>query len=183
MTTYDTLKRLKMVILNFTEKNITPKSILLVDTISNSLRNINPKSKIADDLILNSLEFAALIIEIEGEFDIVIKDENLKNIETIGDLCKIIDNIKGGAVKMDKILKAIVDATVKVLKIDASRVIPRADFRDDLGAESIAIMEIVKEIEISLDINLFNHIENQFRPFNTVQDAYDMIFLEFTSTC
>ncbi len=48
-------------------------------------------TKIADDLGADSLDLVDLIMAVEDEFDIEIPDEDVENIQTIGDIVNYID--------------------------------------------------------------------------------------------
>lgn len=48
-------------------------------------------SAIADDLGADSLDVVDLAMSIEDEFDVVIPDEEIENIRTVGDLVKYVE--------------------------------------------------------------------------------------------
>ena len=50
-------------------------------------------SSIADDLGADSLDVVDLAMAIEDEFDVVIPDEEIENIKTVGDLVKYIESV------------------------------------------------------------------------------------------
>lgn len=56
--------------------------------------SITLESKIAEDLGADSIDAIELIMGVEEEFDIEISDELAVEIKTIGDLVKVINNLK-----------------------------------------------------------------------------------------
>jgi len=52
---------------------------------------IKPESKLTDNLGADSLDLAELIFIMEEKFDIEISDEDAKNIVTVGDAVKVIE--------------------------------------------------------------------------------------------
>jgi len=53
---------------------------------------LNEDTSIISDLELSSLEFLAFISEIEGAMGIRIKEKELRNIDTLGDLVELVEN-------------------------------------------------------------------------------------------
>ena len=64
------------------------------------------------------------------------------------------------------------------LGVDASDVKPGANFTDDLGADSLDIVELVMEFEEEFDLEIPDEDAEQIK---TVQDAVDYISKNATS--
>jgi len=56
--------------------------------------NISSESRIAEDLGADSIDAIELIMGVEEEFDIEISDEVAMDIKTVGDLVKVIEELK-----------------------------------------------------------------------------------------
>lgn len=69
---------------------------------------------------------------------------------------------------IDKIKDIIVDK----LGIDEEKVTPEASFKDDLGADSLDIAELVMELEDEFDMEI---PDEEAEKINTVGDALDFI--------
>ncbi|MBQ2717371.1 MAG: acyl carrier protein [Clostridia bacterium] len=54
--------------------------------------SIKMDSKIIDDLKADSLDVVELLMTLEDEFDIVVSEEEASNLQTVGDIVKLIDN-------------------------------------------------------------------------------------------
>ena len=52
---------------------------------------ITPESSILDDLGADSLDIVDLVMTLEDEFDMEIPDEEIKNIKTVGDIVRYIE--------------------------------------------------------------------------------------------
>ncbi|MCI5501569.1 MAG: acyl carrier protein [Lachnospiraceae bacterium] len=48
----------------------------------------------AGDLGADSLELFQIVMGVEGEFDIIIQDEDAENIKTVGDLFQVISDVR-----------------------------------------------------------------------------------------
>ena len=55
------------------------------------VRNAKPESRIIADLKINSTRIVDIILDIEEEYDIMIDDEVIPGLKTIGDLFRIIN--------------------------------------------------------------------------------------------
>lgn len=64
---------------------------LLVEELQIDEADITLDAKLATDLGVNSIELADLIMLCEDKFDIVIKDENIHNFITIGDVVNYLE--------------------------------------------------------------------------------------------
>ena len=61
---------------------------------------------------------------------------------------------------------------VTVLAVDADKVTPEANFADDLDADSLDLVELVMQLEDSLDVTI---PEDDLADVRTVGDALDLI--------
>lgn len=63
--------------------------ILLIDNFSNK-KNKSEETTI-DALAFDSLDFVELLIDLEKEFNIHIKDDEFEKVQTIGDIIKLVE--------------------------------------------------------------------------------------------
>ncbi len=68
----------------------------------------------------------------------------------------------------DKIKKIIADK----LSVDLEEVVPQASFVDDLGADSLDLVELIMSMEEEFDIDISDEDAEKIA---TVQDAYDYV--------
>jgi len=66
---------------------------LLVEQMGIDEKLITPEAKLIADLELNSLELAEFILTCEDEFQISIKDEDLKKLVCVNDIVEYIENL------------------------------------------------------------------------------------------
>ena len=64
---------------------------ILVDNLNVSADEIKPESELVNDLGINSLELADLILVCEDKFNIVIEDEDLNTLLTVGDIVNYLE--------------------------------------------------------------------------------------------
>jgi len=67
---------------------------LLIEELQIDEADITLDAKLATDLGVNSIELADLIMLCEDKFDIEIKDEDIHNFITIGDVVNYLENLK-----------------------------------------------------------------------------------------
>ncbi|MGD0054261.1 MAG: acyl carrier protein [Acidimicrobiales bacterium] len=65
------------------------------------------------------------------------------------------------------------DNTVEVLAVDPSKVTMEASFGDDLGADSLDLVELVMALEETFDIEV---AEEELKEIRTVGEAFDLIY-------
>ena len=65
------------------------------------------------------------------------------------------------------------DNTVEVLAVDPAQVTPEASFADDLGADSLDLVELVMALEETFDIEVG---EDELKDISTVGEAFDLIY-------
>ncbi|HTB08251.1 MAG TPA: acyl carrier protein [Acidimicrobiales bacterium] len=63
--------------------------------------------------------------------------------------------------------------TVEVLAVDPSQVTVEASFADDLGADSLDLVELVMALEETFDIEV---AEDELKEISTVGQAFDLIY-------
>ncbi|MCL1859514.1 MAG: acyl carrier protein [Oscillospiraceae bacterium] len=66
---------------------------LLVEQMGIDEKLIIPEAKLIADLELNSIELAEFILTCEEEFEISIKDEDLKKLVCVSDIVEYIENL------------------------------------------------------------------------------------------
>ena len=67
---------------------------LLVEEMGIDVTSITPEAKLIADLKLNSLELAEFILTCEEEFEIMIQDDDLKRLVSVGDIAEYIENLE-----------------------------------------------------------------------------------------
>jgi len=75
----DTLEKIKKIIVE--RLGVDPKDVTL-------------EAGIREDLGADSLDVVDLIMEIEDEFELSVKDEDVQNITTVGDIVAYINKVK-----------------------------------------------------------------------------------------
>jgi acyl carrier protein len=70
-------------------------------------------------------------------------------------------------------LSKFTDAAVEVLAVDPSKVTLDASFSDDLGADSLDLVELVMALEESFDIEV---AEDELKDIRTVGEAFELIY-------
>ncbi len=66
---------------------------IIADQLDIATEEITMESRFDEDLNAGSFEIMELVVRIEDEFNIVVNDEDLENIETVGDVVKILENM------------------------------------------------------------------------------------------
>ena len=69
-------------------------------------------------------------------------------------------------------LERLQNVVSKQLGIDPLNIKPELDFGDDLGAESLDVVELIMSIEDEFDIDIEDKVANQIR---TIEDALNYI--------
>jgi acyl carrier protein len=65
------------------------------------------------------------------------------------------------------------DNAVEVLAVDVAQLTPEAAFGDDLGADSLDLVELVMALEESFDIEVD---EDELKDIRTVGQAFELIY-------
>ncbi|MFA5986825.1 MAG: acyl carrier protein [Parcubacteria group bacterium] len=71
---------------------------------------------------------------------------------------------------MSNIEKQVIDIIVDQLSVKREEVVPTAHFTDDLGADSLDLVELLQAFEEKLDVEI---PDDDAGKINTVQDAID----------
>jgi len=66
----------------------------------------------------------------------------------------------------------LVDIIAEQLSVDKDKVVPGASFVDDLGADSLDLVELIMAMEEAFDIEIADEVAEKI---TTVQDAIDHI--------
>ncbi len=66
----------------------------------------------------------------------------------------------------------LVDIIAEQLSVDKEKVVPAASFVDDLGADSLDLVELIMAMEEAFDIEIADEVAEKI---TTVQDAIDHI--------
>jgi acyl carrier protein len=70
-------------------------------------------------------------------------------------------------------LAKFTDDTVEVLAVDPSQVTLDASFGDDLGADSLDLVELVMALEETFDIEV---AEDELKEIKTVGEAFELLY-------
>ena len=70
-------------------------------------------------------------------------------------------------------LSKFTDAAVEVLAVDPSKVTLEASFSDDLGADSLDLVDLVMALEEAFDIEV---AEDELKDIRTVGEAFELIY-------
>ena len=65
---------------------------VIADQLEIDKEQITETTRIIEDLEADSLDVAELIMTLEDEYDIVIDDESIYKIKTVGDIITLIEN-------------------------------------------------------------------------------------------
>ena len=69
-----------------------------VEVLSVSADQVTPEAKFGDDLDADSLDLVELVMALEEEFDVEVKEEELEGIDTVGQAYELVaGKIKGGS--------------------------------------------------------------------------------------
>lgn len=67
---------------------------LLAEQLNIAPEKITMESRLLEDLGADSLDFVEMLMTLEDEFGVSISDEQAKEIKTVGDIAKYIENNK-----------------------------------------------------------------------------------------
>ena len=82
----------------------------MFDTVKNMLikelqideKDITPEAELINDLGINSLELADLVMNCEDEFKIEIKDEEIRDFVTVGDVAQYLEKVTSADAEKSK---------------------------------------------------------------------------------
>lgn len=80
--------------------------------------------------------------------------------------------MRGGERKMAETLERITKIIVDRLGVEESEVKPESSFKDDLGADSLDVVELVMELEDEFDLEIS---DEDAEKISTVQDVVSYI--------
>lgn len=67
---------------------------LIAEQFNKDVDELDENTSFVDDLNADSIDIVELIMSIEDEFDIEIEDEELKDLETIGDVFNYLEDLE-----------------------------------------------------------------------------------------
>lgn len=70
----------------------------------------------------------------------------------------------------DEIYEALKKTLVEELEIDASKITPEADFKNDLDADSLHLVELAMELEDSYDVTIPDEVALELKTVGSVVD-------------
>ena len=65
---------------------------ILVDQLDVEEEKVTMEASVTEDLGADSLDFVDLVMSLEEEFDVEIPDDQVENINTVGDIVKYIED-------------------------------------------------------------------------------------------
>ncbi len=68
---------------------------IIVEQLGVDESEVNPEAHFINDLGADSLDTVELVMALEEEFGVEISDEDAEKIQTVGDVIKFIDKLKG----------------------------------------------------------------------------------------
>jgi acyl carrier protein len=80
--------------------------------------------------------------------------------------------LRGGEVSMAEVLERVTKIIVDRLGVDESQVTLEASFKEDLGADSLDVVELVMELEDEFDMEIS---DDDAEKISTVGDAVNYI--------
>lgn len=70
----------------------------------------------------------------------------------------------------DEIYEALKKTLVEELEIDASKITPEADFKNDLDADSLHLVELAMELEDNYDVAIPDEVALELKTVGSVVD-------------
>ena len=67
---------------------------MIADKLGRDVSNVTLESNFVTDLYADSLDILEMLMSLEEEFQVVVKDEDVASIKTVGDIIKYINNHK-----------------------------------------------------------------------------------------
>lgn len=67
---------------------------MIADKLGRDVSNVTLESNFVTDLNADSLDILEMLMSLEEEFQVVVKDEDVASIKTVGDIIKYINNHK-----------------------------------------------------------------------------------------
>jgi len=86
-------------------------------------------------------------------------------------------HVARGPIGPDEVLRILRERLAEILEIDESRITPASSFTEDLGADSLALIELVEALEEELGERTvgFTIDDEDLGDLHTVQEAVDYV--------
>jgi acyl carrier protein len=86
-------------------------------------------------------------------------------------------HVGGAPIGPDEVLRILRERLAEILEIDESRITPASSFTEDLGADSLALIELVEALEEELGERTvgFSIDDEDLGDLHTVQEAVDYV--------
>ena len=86
-------------------------------------------------------------------------------------------HVARGPIGPDEVLRILRERLAEILEIDESRITPASSFTEDLGADSLALIELVEALEEELGERTvgFSIDDEDLGDLHTVQEAVDYV--------
>lgn len=62
-----------------------------------SAEDLRPETSLRDDLDLSSMQAITVVMDLENEFDVIVEDEELEGLKTVGDVMALLEAKRGDA--------------------------------------------------------------------------------------
>lgn len=66
---------------------------MLAETLNIPVEKITPDAKIVDDLGADSLDLVEMLSQLEDDYGIIIPDDEVENLVTVGDVAAVIEKL------------------------------------------------------------------------------------------
>ena len=70
---------------------------IIVDNLKLEEKDVTPEAELINDLGINSLDLADLVMNCEDKFNIEIKDEEIRDFVTVGDVAEYLEKVTAGS--------------------------------------------------------------------------------------
>lgn len=77
------------------EDDLLPRTVALIASTCN--RTATAESRFAEDLKFDSIDLVHLVAELEEEFDVVVTEDQLRTLRTVGDAVRVLRSLRNGA--------------------------------------------------------------------------------------
>ena len=67
---------------------------IIAENAGKDLAELNPETRLVGDLGLSSFDLANIVVQIEDECGVHVPDERFPELETIGDVLRILEEVK-----------------------------------------------------------------------------------------
>lgn len=124
--------------------------------------DILPEAGLMSDLGADSESIGLLIGSVEKEFNIQISDKMAERLVEFSDIITFI-----------QVYDLLADTIVESLRVEKSEVKPDASLTDELGADSLEVVEMIMAVEEEFDIQVS---DEKVDALKTVVDVHEFVY-------